>query len=371
MLNKALLFLAAVFICCVICNTASCKNPEYDASGEQSYDPDLTGWKTASWAPFLMDDKITGFAYGEGRYVVISQNEGAISEIGKIAWSNDGDIWKKANIPQELSYTAFKAVCYGETASGGRFVVVGDNGCYAWSSNGENWIIASPVEMNGFGANGINGIAFGAGLFVAVGNNKRISYSPDGISWTASDTMSFPTVSLNDVTYDSYNGCFYVVGNGGNRGWTENPAAWNYRAPEAPIGSENIIKVTAGRYAGETGIGILYGSPARFAVAINPGFNFNSDLDRDIEQFLFADYNYAMNGIAWGSPSGDGNGNFVVAGACAMIGYWPSAEPSKTGDRFFRAISFPDFKKWEISALEACNGRFFIGNVDGKIGYSK
>jgi hypothetical protein len=369
--GKAFLFLVAAF--CVICVIATCKNPESEADAGSQYDPDLNGWRSASWSPFFMGDRIIGFAYGNGRYVAISKK----SATGKIAWSKDGDIWKKAQLPQESSDAAFNAVCYGETGSGGMFVAVGDSGMYTWSRDGEKW--NEPVEMKDFNTNDINGIAFGAGFFVAVGGSGIISYSADGISWAQSDAPApFAGVVLNDIAYDAYTGAFYVVGDGGQKAWANNPSGsspWKYRGPDYPLGyTANITKVTVGRYGDKIGIGMLYyytdSSPAkRFAVAINPDFVFNDKkddckyLDMHIEQFLFGDL--TMNGIAWGG------GNFFVAGSGAMIGYWPSAEPSREGERFFRAISFPDFKRWEISALEACNGRFFVGNVDGKIGYSK
>jgi len=353
-----------------MCAVPSCESPKYE-DGRQPYDPDLNGWRSASWSPFVMGDRITGFAYGiinsQDRYV-------AISGTGVIAWSRDGDIWKKAQLPQELSGCAFNAVCFGKTGSSGRFVAAGDDGIYTWSDDGENWFVNDPVEMPGFGAVlGINGITFGAGFFVAVGENRMISCSTDGINWTT--VSSGGGITLNDIAYDGGTGRFYVVGSGGNRAWTDNPSgAWTFLGAdttgEPPMGDANILKVAVGRYGGGIGIGVLFterhvdGSPVnRFAVSITPDFSFGYNLDKNIEQFLFRDF--TMNGIAWGG------GNFVAAGSCAMIGFWPSAQPSRTGERFFRAISFPEFRKWEISALEACNGRFFVGNVDGKIGYSK
>jgi hypothetical protein len=40
-------------------------------------------------------------------------------------------------------------------------------------------------------------------------------------------------------------------------------------------------------------------------------------------------------------------------------------------ERYWRASTFPEFFYWEISVIKACNGRFFAGNVGGKIAYSK
>jgi len=311
---------------------------------EHEYNPDLDGWKTASWSPFTVNDSIADFAYGNGRYVVISYS-------GIIAWSDDGDIWHKAEISGDDVY--YNAVCFGD----GFFIAVGNGGLFSWSDNGgENWTTAS---MGGFdNTNNINGITWGNGIFVAVGDGAKISYSADGLNWQAGNS-GMPDISLNDIAFNSSNNRFYVVGNGGNRGFTDNPSeTWTHRGAEPPIGSANITKVTIGRYGDDTGIAIVY--DGKTAIAANEGFfNFDTDLDA----FLFNEN--AIKAITWG------NDYFVAAGTSAMIGYWPSSEPTRNSERYWRALTFPEFKYWEITALKSCNGRFFLGNAGGKIGYSK
>ena len=328
----------------------SCEMPKSDLPAPQ-YDPDLNGWKTASWSPFAVADTINGFAYGKcrngnGCYI-------AISSTGIIAWSDDGDIWNKAQIVPDSAMISCNAVCYGN----GMFIAAGDGGIFAWSENGKNWTAAG---MGGFGADAIRGLAYGNKVFTAVGDNGNISCSDNGKDWASSGAAAFSGIRLNDIAFDESSSRFYVVGNGGNRGWFDNPrfGPWKHRGPEQPIGSADITKVAAGRYGEGPGIGIVYDSKA--AIATNAEF---SNFDADLETFLFA--GNAIRGIAWGG------GNFVTAGTSAMIGYWPSAEPSRNSERYWRVLPFDEFRRWEISALEACNGRFFVGNVGGKIGYSK
>lgn len=55
-------------------------------------------------------------------------------------------------------------------------------------------------RTSGFGANGINKIAYGNGLWVAVGVNGTLTTSTDGITWT-SRTSQFGTGQIRDVKY--------------------------------------------------------------------------------------------------------------------------------------------------------------------------
>ena len=361
--------------------------PKSGLPSSSHYDPDLDGWRAASWSPFTVSDTVTDFSFGGGRYV-------AVSSTGIIAWSDNGDIWHRAqrivtcNKCDEIltirldavNYTctnyycenneehedyvkpvaiieifSFNAVCYGKNL----FVAAGNNGVFAWSKDGKKWEAASmPGFVNSISANeNINGIAWGGGYFVAVGTNAAMSYSSSGDKWNVISTVF--SNNLNDIVFDVKSGRFFVVGDNGSRGWSANPVGeWKSKSPEHPFWSENITKVTVGRYGAGIGIGIVYNR--KTAIATHEDFD---HFDADVDAFLFNDN--AINGIAWGG------GYFVSAGTSAMIGYWPSGEPSREIERYWRALTFPEFRFWEISALKACNGRFFAGNVGGKIGYSK
>jgi len=333
-----------------------------------------------------VNDTITDFSYGGSRYA-------AVSSTGVIAWSDNGDVWNRAqrivtcNICGEIitirldavNYTCtnlycenneenedfnkpvtitevfgFNAVCYGKNI----FVAVGNNGVFARSKDGKKWEAAPMPGFAGNPGKNINGIAWGNGYFIAVGNDAAISYSSGGDKWDVILNAGFSN-NLNDITFDNEGGRFYVVGDGGVRGWSTTPSGpWNRGGPEHPFWSNNITKVTAGRYGSGTGIGIVY--DRKTAIATHKDF---TNFDADVDTFLFN--GNAINGIAWGG------GYFVSGGTSAMIGYWPSSEPSRDIERYWRALTFPEFRFWEISALKACNGRFFAGNAGGKIGYSK
>jgi hypothetical protein len=346
-------------------------------SGENRvpFDPDLYSWKTASWTPFTVADTISGFAYGtpEGndRYV-------AVARTGVIGWSSNGDVWHRAVklipvtdppadpalVPDPFN-ASFNAAAWG----GGIFAAVGNGGKIAWSQDGISWTSEGySGGITGFGTENIMGIAWGQGVFVAVGGNANIAYSSDGRNWTGCRDSAFGTSQLNDIAFDSSGGRFYIVGNDGKRGWSDDPASGNWHLLELPgmdtppFGKNHIRKVTVGRYGEGIGIGVVFNEwgGKRTVIATNNAFgNFDADLHTD----LFGDNN--INGIAWGG------GCFVAAGTAAMIGWWPSAEPSNNSQRHWRALSFTEFHWWEISALAALKDRFFAGGVGGKIGYSK
>jgi hypothetical protein len=40
-------------------------------------------------------------------------------------------------------------------------------------------------------------------------------------------------------------------------------------------------------------------------------------------------------------------------------------------ERYWRALSFYEFRWWEITSLAVLNGRYFAGGIGGKIGSSK
>jgi len=212
-------------------------------------------------------------------------------------------------------------------------------------------------------------------MFVAVGGNSNVSYSADGQNWTGRRADDFGGSQLNDIDFDAEpeHGRFYLVGDGGKRGWSTDPSAnppdWNYKSPntDAPPGTNAIRKVAVGRYGDHIGIGIVFNewSGRRTAIATNVDFdNFDADLAAD----NFGDN--TINGIAWGTWD-TGKGCFATAGASAMIGWWPSDQPGNNSQRYWRALSFTEFRWWEITALAALKDRFFAGGIGGKIGYSK
>jgi hypothetical protein len=332
------------------------------------FDPDLYSWRTASWTPFTASDAISCIAWGRpggrDRYV-------AAASTGLIAWSDDGDIWHRAEkyvppgIPSVMVPDPFEKGINAIAWGSGRFVAAAGGGRIVWSLDGVKWTAEGyQGGIRGFDSEDIMGIAFGGGLFVAVGGNANISRSSDGIEWWSCRDPAFGTSRLNGIAYCADNGRFYIVGNDGKRGWSDNPASenWNYIAPEPPANTNNIRKVAVGRYGGGTGIGIVFDEwgGKRTAIATNGSFG---GFDADLDSGMFG--GYVINGIAWGG------GIWSAAGQSAMIGWWPDAQPGSNSQRYWRALSFTEFQWWEISALAAGRDRFFAGNTGGKIGYSK
>jgi hypothetical protein len=370
-------------LCCLI--FSACPPPEGTLSPEETrvpFDPDLYGWKTASWTPFTVADSITGFAYGtpggRDRYV-------AVASTGVIGWSNDGDIWHRAvkkPDPDDVvtsdpfSGTSFNAAVWGSGPAGGIFVAVANDGKVALSEDGISWTAVGYNDgIAGFGSEHIKGIAYGNGIFVAVGGNANISYSSDGKIWTGCRDSAFGSSQLNDIAFDNEGGRFYIVGDDGKRGWAEpgsnswhciEPAAYPSSPPYpdnyTPSYTNNIRKVAVGHYGDRIGIGIVFDEWGGKRTAISTNVDFGG-IDGDLHSDLFFDN--SINGIAYGG------GNFVAAGSAAMIGWWPVAEPGNNSQRYWRALSFTEFQWWEISALAAMKNRFYAGGVGGKIGYSK
>jgi hypothetical protein len=338
-----------------------------------------------------VNDSIAGFAWGAGdageMYV-------AVSSTGVIGCSRDGDIWEAALLKTQVSPDPAKsqlpysgeinlnAVAYG----GGVFVAVGNGGKIAHSRDGISWLVVEGIT--GFIGADIRGIAYGKPeggtieTFVAVGAGGRIACSSDGANWSDRSAASiFSSVQLNDVCFGG--GRFYVIGNGGHRAWSANPAdasSWNHYESKArntdgtwaedkddpgfPFFGNNLNKVTYGMYGNEPGIALVFNEWGGRRIAIATHNNFSGKgWDADLDSGYFG--NNTIRGIAYGG------GYFVAVGTSSMIGFWPSADKDNNHNRYWRALPFREFQYWEITALAALNGRFYSGSIGGKIGYSK
>jgi hypothetical protein len=366
---------------------------DIDLPERAAFDPDLYNWKTASWSPFTVNDSISGFAYGtvggQDRYV-------AVAKSGKIAWSNDGDIWHSAEkfipltdpptdpaaVPDPFD-AKFNAVARSGTVhSANFFVAVGNAGKIAYSSDGIQWTAGPAAGITGFGTENIMGIAFGLGTFVAVGGNGNIAYSSDGVTWTGCKDNNF-SGTINTIAFSEADGYFYIAGDAGRTGYSDNPKnstnwhLYQYPADSSGTGAKtnsgypffgnSINKITIGKYGNDTGIGVAFSEWGGRRLAICTAGSFrnatghNWDADLDAGQFG----SNTINGIAFGGDC------FVAAGTAAMIGWWQSDAPSNVGQRYWRALSFPEFQWWEITALAALKDRFYVGGIGGKIGYSQ
>ena len=153
------------------------------------------------WAPASsgVTNYLRGVALMGGRFLVVGEN-------GCILWSDDGNVFQRAQVsPTTANWFE------GVAASAQRAVAVGDNGAIYTTTNGTNWT-QSPSGTSEW----LRGVAFGGSAFVAVGENGTIlrSTSASGTSW---NKTTVGTAHLNRVRYLGTGGAgqFYVVGNGG------------------------------------------------------------------------------------------------------------------------------------------------------------
>jgi hypothetical protein len=316
----------------------------------------------------------------------------AVASNGVIAWSRNGDMWERARKvpdPEEESplaepfsledggFANFNAAAFG----GGVFIAVADGGHIAYSYDGMYW--TGVHNVSGFGTENINGIAYGKtaggyGCFVAVGNNGNVSSalpsSPE--SWAGGSVSGFS--ALKDLAFG--NGKFYAAGDdgwmgwavpnpGAANGWDWHPRKWTFSAQTGTF-TPYVRKIAFGEYGrGMPGIGITFNEWGGKRVAVCKVSAFESGdsnaWDSDIDTGFFGSN---VTGIGWSPWNG---GVWLAAGTSAMIGYWPSLNPSDTAERYWRALSFHEFRWWEITALAVLNGRYFVGNIGGKIGYSR
>jgi len=196
----------------------------------------LTSPDGLTWTQDAVDTfcRVTGIAYGAGRYVAAVATDRAIlisrdghrwrkHVVEDGGWFNDvlyaeglfvavglhGHVWTS---PDGLSWTKHHAgykkgwltsIAYG----GGRFVAVGPGGVFLTSPDGVNWHRRTPkpgmIIPYGLGPR----IAYGPAGFVVV-DQETIWTSPDGRSWTRRNTSEY--YNLQSVTYAG--GAYVAVG---------------------------------------------------------------------------------------------------------------------------------------------------------------
>jgi photosystem II stability/assembly factor-like uncharacterized protein len=155
------------------------------------------------------DDIIVSIAFGGGRFVAMGVNsEVALSQDGE-AWTpiSSGTIFEQKYENSSWNGPKITGLAYGN----GRFIAVSDDGRAAWSENGESW---NPVSVTGFSSGSeIKFIAFGGGKFVAAGDDGKAAYSDDGgETW---NNISVPGVDFDTEGIAYGNGRFVVVSDTG------------------------------------------------------------------------------------------------------------------------------------------------------------
>ncbi|GMO41212.1 MAG: hypothetical protein Ta2B_20990 [Termitinemataceae bacterium] len=360
---------------------SACTDIASPAATSTNYDPDLFAWTTASWMPFTTSDSISGMAFGlidgQTRYAAVTRS-------GLIAWSDDGDIWNIAQKHESTLLdpfsggTVFKSVAFGDGGAV-KFVAVGDSGRAAYSYDAIKWYSyttdgTTHNKMAGFASGNINGIAYGGTYFIAVGENGNAAHSGDGITWEdihIIDTL-FANTTINAICFGD--GKFYIAANDGWIGYTaDNGSTWHVtnHGGTAPFwGSNpdnNLISICYGGPTedGKVKIGVLCYSGRGMAVTDDfEGSMSNGSLwDPDLDKTGWDLSNKPLRGIAWGDHY------YVAGGVDAHIGWWPDTD--RLNDRFWRYLSYRQFRGREITGIYALNGRFFVSSIGGKIAYSK
>ncbi|MDR0877969.1 MAG: hypothetical protein LBN21_07945 [Treponema sp.] len=377
---KKIIAQAAVAAAVLLLSITGCEAPSGAADDAFNYDPDLYRWSTASWTPFTVSavsDSVSGITYGvvgtQERYV-------AVTRTGRIAWSNDGDVWNLAvtkpkerpEDPEPLDpfTVSFNAVAFGDLQGTPRFVAVGDDGKYSWSDDGKAWT-ASSSNMEGFGTTAIKGIAYGNGCFVVVGGNGNAANSTDGITWTDKHITALDTIQINAICYGE--GKFFIAGDNGSVGYTANNGdSWQVQQATPPFTVEaNRAICYAGKWSSDytpapDGIKIGIVSWDGRGIVVTDDFIWamadSSKWDANLDKFAFDIDNKPVRGIAWGG------GYYVASGVDARIGWWKDND--RANDRYWRALNYRNFRGWEVTCVSALNGRFFVGGIGGKIAYS-
>jgi hypothetical protein len=168
------------------------------------HSPDGASWGVATTDAFSytwLDDRIErarsapimGIAYGAGKFVAVGFGDGNTdsNDDGRIAVSTDGITWTRVARAVSRFGTgaaiSITGIAYGpSSAGGGKFVVGLSDGDMEVSTNGTTW---TKVNTGDSGSSSFECIAYGGGWFVVNDPARayKMVYSADGVSWTAID----------------------------------------------------------------------------------------------------------------------------------------------------------------------------------------
>jgi hypothetical protein len=204
----------------------------------------------SSYAPYVSADGVrwtqtaslpaafraNGVAYGNGRFVVISDSE------ARAAYSTDGHNWTAATLPVGPGTSRFwKSIAFGN----GKFVAAsGNNGTstvVVASSDGITWTAGS-MPVVGFWK-----VRFLKDKFIATGGSGGLAYSTDGLNWTKA---TMPHHSYEDVAYG--NGTYVAISSTGTRAAvSKNGISW----------TQNFMPTNTGNYTVMFGNGMFVTLP--------------------------------------------------------------------------------------------------------------
>lgn len=195
-------------------------------SGTLATSPDGTVWSTRDAG--FGTSHIYGVAYGNGKFIAVGQD-------GKVASSLDGETWVQMAALSAFTGGQPVRVRFGHD----RFLIVGNgfSGVLITGPGDENWL----SRASQFGASIIRDAAYGTGRYVIVGDGGKIAVSTDGIAWELK-TNPFGTNAIHGITYAD--GLFVAVGAGGLLATSTDASSWVLQ--DAKLGTVTIRSVAYG-----------------------------------------------------------------------------------------------------------------------------
>lgn len=267
----------------------------------------------------------------------------AVSDVGTIAHSPDGNIWTLAATPS-FGGTTIRGLCWSDEL--GIFVAVGQSGKIAYSADAITWTQAT----SNFGASFVYSVVWAKslGIFVACGESNKIGYSTDGVNWDVT-TLATNDESLLSVAWSESLGRLVAI---------------NGQSPRIYY-SDNGVSWTAGTIAS-----ISSGNALCYAESL--GLFIGSATFSGTPKFI-----YSADGVTWTqsttTPASQAIGiayspelNKLVSVHVSGVMYY-----SSDGD-IWTAVTTEGFGASNISAAvySALVGRFVAVGNNAQIGYS-
>jgi hypothetical protein len=175
-------------------------NNRFVAVGEKGLMVTSTDGITWTVVPPATLGDIEDMAYGNGIFVGVGGYFDPFGAITTVITSTNGTDWQN-----QPSVGFFGTRARGVAFGGGRFVLVGNDGLSAVSTNGKAWSDAFRANDN------FRAVTYTSGRFIAVGNDGLLMSSVDGITWI--DHRCVGSMNLRDVQVDS-DGLLAVGSNG-------------------------------------------------------------------------------------------------------------------------------------------------------------
>jgi hypothetical protein len=177
-----------------------------------AYSSDGTSWTGSdSNAPFGFGQgspNLYDVSFGNSTFVLVGA-AGGQGHGASLAYSNNGTNWTKRDM-EDLVATALVSVAYGN----GKFVAISQDTVLYSTLGTTTWNYVEDFATMG---KRLSGIAAGNGKFVAVGPNDTIMYSADGISWTVFDDIALNS-HFNKIAYGG--GTWVAVGLNGKMAYS-------------------------------------------------------------------------------------------------------------------------------------------------------